>query len=193
MGNFTFQEDGHIYRLDGVEVKSVTQIIQEAGLSDFSKVNPELLDRAIKFGNALHKAVELSCKGTLDKESLDPALMPHLNQWDSFCSDYCYVSKEQEYRAVNTALRVGFCIDQLGYIKGGSVLVDLKTGHPKAADVVQASAYGYLYPIERVLILYLNEDSYKINEIKRLDRKKGEQIFLSCLALYNFKKQEGLL
>jgi len=189
----TFTEKDHSYKLDGLKLVSVTQVLKEAGLSDFSKVNPELLERAANFGTAVHKAIQLSVKGTLDMESLDTSLLPYLDQWRAFCEDFRYSPKEMEYQVFNKALGVAGAIDHLGYIKQESTLVDIKTGHLKGADLVQACAYAYLYPVGRVLILYLTDNTYKVNEIKRQDRKRYESIFLAALSIYNFRKQEKML
>jgi len=193
MANLTFQEEGHIYRLDGVEIPSVTQILKIAGLSNFDNVNLDLLERSIRFGIAVHKVIELKCKGTLDESSVGEALIPYAKQWDNFCLDYQYFSSQVEYRAFNHALRVGFCIDNIGSIDEAITIVDIKTGAVKASDIIQACAYGYLYPAKRLIVLYLCEDKYKILDIKGQERRKGESIFLSALALYNFKKEKGLL
>jgi len=194
MGKLTFQEEGHIYKVDGVEIPSVTQVLKAAGLSNFDHVNQHVLEKSIQFGNVVHKTIELKCKGTLDESSVNDVIKPYITQWDKFCLDYQYFSKQVEYRAYNSSLRVGFCIDNLGFIHAtDTAIVDIKTGQPKAADIIQACAYGYLYPVTRLFLLYLNPDSYKAFEIKRSDRKKGEQIFLSCLSLYNYKKEHKLL
>lgn len=194
MSNLTFQEDGHIYKLDGVEIPSVTQVLKSAGLSNFDNVNQDVLARAIQFGNVVHKAIELKCKGTLDESTVDDGIKGHIAQWDKFCLDYQYFSNMVEFRAFNSSLRLGFCIDNIGYIRADvSAIVDIKTGAPKPADIIQTCAYGYVYPAKTTILLYLSEDKYKVIEITGQDRKKGERIFLSCLALYNFKKEKGLL
>ena len=193
MNKLTFDPKDHQYKLDGLRMVSVTQVIQDAGLTDFSKVNPEMLERAANFGTSVHRTCQLSAKGTLDESNLDNALLPYLNQYKAFVRDFKYIPKEMEYKIFNKSIGVAGTIDSIGIIKGESTILDLKTGHPKPADVVQASAYAYLYPVQRVLILYITGEFYKINELKRQDRKRGEQIFLAALSLYNYKKQEGLL
>lgn len=193
MSNLTFIPETHQYLIDGVEYPSVTQVIKAAGLSNFDNVPAELLDRAIQFGNAVHKAIELKCKGTLDLDTVDEAIMPYLSAWDEFVSIYQYVPQHYEHRAFNHALRVGFTIDNIGSFQKDAGIVDVKTGHPKSADIIQACAYGYLCPVKRLMVIYLKDNKFKIIEIKGADRRKGENIFLSCLSLYNYRKKEGLL
>lgn len=193
MYNVTFEAETHTYRLDGVVVPSVTQIIQAAGLSGLENVNPDLLERNAAFGNAVHKAVELQCRGTLDIGSVDDPVKPYLKAWGKFVADFNYVSFEQEFRGVDKAIRVGFTIDNIGYINGQTVIIDLKTGTMKSSDIIQSCAYGKLYPTKRIMLVYLKEEDYKSLEIKGADRRKGESIFMNCLSIYNYKKQEGLL
>lgn len=193
MGSFTFDERKHEYRISGVVVPSVTQIIGAAGLSGLDRVPADLLERNAAFGKAVHKAVELKCQEKLDYSTLDEALKPYVEQWDKFCNDFGYVSHMQEYRAVSHSLRVGFCIDNIGYAKSYRHIVDLKTGTAKPSDIIQACAYGYLYPTDRILLLYLRADRYRVVAITDRERKRVETVFLSCLSIYNFKKEKGLL
>ena len=74
MADFKFDPEKHIYTLDGKRLVSATQLIAEAGLSDYSKVNPELLARAKNFGDAVHLMVKLFMTEKLDLNTLDPAL-----------------------------------------------------------------------------------------------------------------------
>lgn len=193
MSNVTFEEATHTYKLNDVEVPSVTQIIKAAGLSGLDGVNPELLERNAAFGKAVHKAIELKCKGTLDFDSVDDAIKPYIEQWDKFVKDFNYTSLYQEYQRIDTVIRVGYCIDNIGDINGEYIIADIKTGAPKASDIIQSCAYGKLFPAKRIFLVYINEEKYKAIEIKGADRRKGENVFVSCLSLYNYKKQEGLL
>lgn len=193
MDRLTFNDDLHEYRYDGKVIPSVTQIIKEAGLSDFGMVNPDLLLRAINFGKAVHKVIELDFKRTLDLESIDANIAPYLSAWDKFVKDFQYKPSCFEFRSMNEVLRIGYCIDSVGVIGEHSAMVDVKTGSPKPADIIQVCAYGKVYPSDRLLIVYLDEYEYKVYEIKRAERKKGEQIFIACLTVYNFKKTKGLL
>lgn len=193
MPNLIFNPETHQYIVDGIEYPSVTQVLKAAGLCNFDKVPAELLERAIAFGNAVHKAIELKCKGTLDFDSVDEAIVPYLEAWDDFVTKYKYVPHLYEQRRVNHALRIGYTIDNVGEFPSGSGLVDVKTGCPKPADIIQACAYGYVYPVKRLMVIYLKGKKFKVIEIKGADRRKGERLFLSCLSLYNFKKEEHLL
>jgi hypothetical protein len=75
-----FDEESHIYRVNGKEYPSVTQILKSVGLTqDYSMVNPEVLEWKRIFGTELHKAIELDIYDDLD--SYDPILKPYLDGW----------------------------------------------------------------------------------------------------------------
>lgn len=199
MGNLTFQEDLHEYRLDGVTIPSVTQVLQVTGLSDVSKIPAAVLYRASLFGKAVHKAIELYTKGTLDIESLDPNLIPYLNGWKAFVDDFGYVSKGREHRFYHQTYRYAGTIDQIGEItKGrhiGEAIGDIKSGCPAPSHKYQLNG-GYKLAVKaNTFILYLNPEfkpkGYKV--IFSTNSKQEQSVFLSALTIYNVRKQEGLL
>jgi hypothetical protein len=186
-----FDSASHVYTLHGVKIPSVTQVLQEAGLVGLDDVPREILEAKAKRGRRIHEAVEEHSKGN---EVPDAWMYPEIEAWDAFCREYGFTSKHQELISCDEILKVGFTIDQIGYFKDGRrVIVDLKTGTKKIADVIQIAAYGLLYPADRLFILYLDGKRYKAVEIKGYDRSKGENIFRSALSMYHFRKKEGLL
>ena len=82
-----FDERKHIYRLDGLKVKSVTQILKEERFIDFSRVPAQILDAAANFGRAVHKATALYDMDDLDYSTLDKELEPYLDGWIKFKKD----------------------------------------------------------------------------------------------------------
>lgn len=71
-----FDEQTHTYRLDGVVIPSVTQVL--ASMSDFSWVNPAVLARKADIGRKVHKVCEWWDKDELDEETLHPLLAGYL-------------------------------------------------------------------------------------------------------------------
>lgn len=187
-----FIEQGHIYKLDGVVIPSVTQILDAAGLGGFKdNYTQESADR----GTNIHKTIELFCQAKLDRSILTPSAAPYINSWVKFCKDYNFTSQHQEIRDASPTLKVGFTIDHFGFmsVPENTAIVDIKSGVPKIADVVQVCGYGHMKPAKRLFILYLNGIRHKVCEIKGYDRQRGERTFLSALSLYQFRKKENLL
>lgn len=200
MGNLTFNAELHEYRIDGIVIPSVTQILEAAGLSDVSRIPKDILERASNFGKAVHKAIELHCKGNLDMDSVDPILMLYLEAWKAFAEDFGYQFKRAEHRGAHPTYRYGFTIDQEGEItKGkyqGLAIGDIKTGQAYPSHKYQLNG-GYKLAIgnANTFILYLNPEfkprGYKV--IFAVNNKRDQAVFLSALTLYNVRKEEGLL
>lgn len=187
-----FNEERHEYKLNGIILPSVTQVIKSAGLSDFGDVNPDLLKRASNFGKVVHRIIELKYKGNLDESSVDDSLKGHISQWDEFVHQFNFKSERQETLWHHNMGYAG-TIDHIGEIGDKSALVDIKTGTPRESDIIQICAYGLMKYADRLLIVYLSEDKYKVVEVKSKDRKKAEQVFLSCLLIYNHKKEKRII
>lgn len=195
-----FNEELHQYTLNGVVIPSVTQVLEAAGLSNLKMVDERILKASCDFGNAVHKTVELHCKGTLDLESLDPILSLYLDGWKNFVEDFGYVSKGCEFRTYHPLYRYGLTCDQFGEItKGkfiGTAVGDLKSGLPYPSHKYQLA--GYKLALDRTastFIIYLDPEfeprGYKV--VFASNNKQEQNVFLSALSLYNVRKQEGLL
>ena len=189
--NLTFSESNHEYRLDGIKLPSVTQVLQGAGLSDFSKVNPELLERAKKFGSAAHLACQLFDENRLDMKSLDPALEPRLESWILFKRDFGITEfKEIEKQVYSIKYQYAGCLDRLTM---DDALIEIKTCTtiPKTTGL-QLMGYQIAreemskIKIKRRLCVQLLDGTYKMEEYKE---KSDRTVFLSCLNLHNWGKR----
>ena len=178
----------------------VTSILQENKLIDFSMVRKDIMERACTFGSACHKATELHDLGTLDIDSLDPAIVPYLEGWKNFLKDYglTFTPEEIEQRLVSK--RHGFtgAPDRWHTKKG--LLIDIKsTTAMYPATAIQTMAYQML--IEETLKIKIKKrigvqltgqpgKGYKIAPYKDTSDKS---VFLSCLNVYRWKQRKGLI
>ena len=185
-----FNSENHTYKLDGIKLPSVTQVIGGAGLSDFSKVNPDILKRSQAFGTATHLACMLDDKHQLDMKSLDPALFPYLKSWQKFKRDFGITDfKEIEKQVYSTKYQYAGCLDRLWE----DALIEIKTSTsiPITAGLQLAgyqNAYEEMYKvkIKRRLCVQLLDGTYKMEEYKE---KSDRTVFLSCLNLHNWGKR----
>lgn len=201
MNNLSFNAQNHEYKLDGLTIPSVTQILKAEGLTDFSKVPLEILERNALFGTAVHKAVELKLRGTLDEDTLDVALKPYVEAWANFEEDFGYVHMTSEFQGFHPIYRYAYTIDLLGEITKGKFpglsVGDIKTGIVKPADKIQLAGYKLAVGKEykNVFAIYLNPDfqprGYRVVFSRSNQTEQG--IFLSALSLQNWKKQENLI
>lgn len=177
----------------GKEYPRVTEILRVAGLIDFSKVPASIMEPALKFGTAVHKATELWDKKTLDESILSEPLIPYLTAWKQFIKDYKITIEPDEMEKQFTSTKWGFkgSPDRWPIVNGKRTLIDLKSSvsmHP--ATAVQTVAYQILLEEADVKIyqrwgVQLNEQGkYKITPYKNLSDRTT---FLSALNLYIWK------
>lgn len=146
----TFDEPMHEYRLNGILLPSVTQIIRDNRLSsDFAFVSAADMARARELGQAVHMATHYNDEGTLDDATVDPAVRPYLNAWRQFVADRGveFVALEQRvadpvYQFCGTVDRIARLVTARG---AGELVIDLKTGNPAAAGAhYQTAGYAHL-------------------------------------------------
>jgi hypothetical protein len=84
MRAFAFNAEQHLYTWvdTGEIIPSVNQILQTAGLVDFSKIPAEIMKAAQDRGTNIHLATQFDDLGTLD--TVDPAHQPYLEGWRQF-------------------------------------------------------------------------------------------------------------
>lgn len=177
----TFDDREHRYYYDNVEVPGVSYILKTAGLSkDFTGVDPFYKERGI----AVHSAIAFYLKGTLDRDSLDPIIVPFfegfLRYWD-------------EHRAGIVK------IEQMGYseeynyagtwdLETEDMVIDWKCSksHDRVAEL-QGEAYKLLVgpPFKRFRVVQLPGDgSYKV-----FDYGNKTDLWPSVIKIFRWRKQ----
>jgi hypothetical protein len=87
----TFEPEGHVYRVDGARVPSVTELLEAAGVSpDYRKVHPAVLRHARLRGIHVDKCCDLDDADDLDWSSVDPEAVGYVQAWQAFKADYGY-------------------------------------------------------------------------------------------------------
>lgn len=98
----TFDEPRHIYHFSGRLVPSVTQVI--APWCDFSMIPPDVLEKARQEGQAIHKMVELICKGLAF--DMPEWMRGHRLAFDRFVEDTgfeCWAAEKRLYHEIGYA------------------------------------------------------------------------------------------
>ena len=192
MPELTFQEDGHIYRIDGIERPSTTQIIKAAGLSDFSMVRADVLERARLWGNAVHKMAELWLKGTIDLLTLDEALFGPLKALERWYAEHnigTMSGGQFEIRGFHPKLLYTGTPD----MKFPKLLIDIKSRLDPLAAALQVVAYDEMDGGDREhRILILNEDGtydYPRVNATKAKRKESWSRFRYCYDLMKMREE----
>lgn len=195
VNDLTFDEVNHIYRRYGIIKPSVTQILQEVGLIDFSAVPKEVLERASNFGTAVHKTTELFDKKNLDFSSVSNAIIPYLDAWDQFAKTY-----QIEFLAIEKmfySAKYDYCgtIDRIVYsnLLKKEILLDIKTT-TSISPVAHLQTAGYAIGIDKPnisrMIIQLKENYFRA---VLCDSITDTAYFLSALNVWKWKKMHKLI
>lgn len=177
-------EETHTYTNAGRVVPSVTQALSviERG---FGFVDPELLDRARRFGSNVHTAVDYFCRGVLVEKTLDPEIARYLFQFKRFLHETKFAALESEQLVYNAGVGYAGKFDIKGLWKRTSWLLDLKSGAVPRTVGPQTKAYQIAHrePPRKRACLQLMRDNYKL---RLLDDVSDFSIFVSALNCYRF-------
>lgn len=128
----TFDPDSHIATVDGEEWPSVTQLLSEFGLQDFSGVDEARLEYKRILGTRVHLATVMVDNGRLDEEHFNttfPECVPYLDAYRKFrvCEKFEPVLKE--YRLFSKKYKFHGAMDELAISEKYTdryVLIDYK-------------------------------------------------------------------
>lgn len=181
--SFTFDPQAHIYRLDGVQIPSVTGIIKDAGLCrDYSG-----FQEAQWRGLHVHNACEFYDLEDLNWNSVYPQWLGYVKAWARFRDDTGFKPELIEFQTYHKEFRYAGTIDRIGVLDGKRFLIDLKTGEPEAWHGIQTAAYSMLEKVDGRGDVYLLEDgSYKL---ERHEDNADFRVFLAALTVVSWRKK----
>lgn len=159
----TFEEVPHIYRLNGVEIPSVSRLMEPLKEISYSRVDKKTLKRAADKGTSVHNSIE-----NWIKFGIDDIPSEHRGYFDGFMKWYEKFRPEvaaSELRIYHKLLEYGATIDLLCFINGELNLVDFKTTYilMEMSCGVQLEAYSQALAshgihVQRKRILHIKKD-----------------------------------
>lgn len=198
MVKFEYNDENHLYRLDGQVIPSVTQVLSLVGITDYSHIPSDKRESSMRFGTAVHLATSLWDKNDLDETTLSPMIIPYLDGWKKFLSDTKARIVQNEEPSYSPKYRYGFKIDRILEIHKRLTVVDIKTSaDPQQGTDLQLAAYYAGWnegrkrneqALDRIAIHLTNEGKYKIEPYKN---KNDVNEWLTCLFMYNTLKRRG--
>lgn len=191
MPEIVFQEEGHIYTVDGTDTPSVTTIIKACGLIDTTWFN----DTATTRGKYVHKATELLDQDDLDEASLDPVIAPYVDAYKRFKDETGFCINDIEKIVYNASYGYIGTLDRTGRFPNDKInsIIDIKTGQPAKWHGVQLAAYALCFGSEifNRYGLYLHDTgTYRLERFK--DRQDAN-VWLACLTLYKWREKNGTI
>jgi hypothetical protein len=192
-----FDELNHIYRVNGRQYPSVTQILKGVGLGqDYSMVNPEVLNWKRNLGNQVHRAIELDILN--DLADYDPIIEPYLNAWKDLCFNMKLHPIAPEQAVFSAKYRYCGKFDLLAEYDGGKLgLFDYKNSAMVELVTVGAQLAGYeiayrewdnvneSQKIERFAIKFYPDGKMRL---LHLDSLTDKNTFLWAVSLYHRKE-----
>lgn len=180
----TYDDTKHEYRVDGMVVPSVTQILKCAGLIDARWYTDEAAIR----GTYLAEATALDDRGELDESSLAQVLVPYVEAWRKFRRE-CGWEVERIEWAVSSPRGYAGRIDRTFVDAAGRIVADLKTGHPEPWHGVQLAGYAACCAANRRLGIYLTDEA-KYNVVE-YDNYDDFEVFSAALAITGWRMKNG--
>ena len=185
-----FDPDTHTYRVDGVVVPHVTGVLESERLTDYSHVDPLVLQVAQIRGDFVHKLTALDDKGILDVATIDPSLAPFLDAWRKFRRETWFLPGMVEERLFHPVYRYAGTLDRVGLLDGERVLLDIKTGPILDGAALQTAAYAACLPVpmdKRMGVRLKDNGTYSV---ETFEDEHDEEIFLAALALYKWRRRK---
>ena len=174
----------------------VTEILAAVGLGpDLFAIPPDVLATAQKRGRAVHEAIEALAYGYLDEAMLDPVVAPYLDAYRRFVADSGHEAIASEIEVRHPAWQYVGHADRIGWLAGGRVLLDWKSGERVDLDAAgyQLAAYRMAWnamhatePVAAVAVVQLRADAtYRFHELDAADYEQG---WLAALVVYRAQK-----
>ena len=190
---FRFDRVDHSYWLGKTRLIGVSEAIQSAGLTDFSKIAPDVLEHARQRGTAVHQACYFLDEGDLDWATVTPEIEPYVRAWERFKKETGVELLEIETPRYDATLGFAGTPDRIVRFGPISGTIDLKTYKPTDVTGVQLSAYSLLRfgvkldPPKRWGLWLKADGAYSLTEFS--DRG-DETVFLACLTIAKWKRSQ---
>ena len=188
----TYNDELHEYKIDGVVVPGQSKIMEDLGVTDFSRVHPGILENAQDFGKEVHRVCQLYDLDNLIMDSVDPYIMPCLNGWIKFLKDHNPEMIHIEKPLYSKKYMIAGTPDRLWIIKNEGI-GDIKTcttiNHKTTAiqtgiyDMLAAEDLGFKSKRNMCIHLPGNND-YNLHEY---DRVRSKRAGLDLVHAYHIK------
>jgi len=195
MHEFTFDPEGHVYKVNGVSLPSVTSVLPY----NYRGNN----EAAMLKGTYVHDMCRLYLEDNLDEESLDPALIPYLDAFKKFLNDSKGMGITGVFDIKSGAKTPCVELQVSAYIELANNGVPMEA--PKAMPVLEMPFYSPIHnfagtpdiiiidrkPATEGFALYLKDNGrYNLSPIK--DIRRNLETFLCFLRTKRWLMEKNL-
>jgi hypothetical protein len=189
----TFEEESHTYAVGGVVKPSVTQVLADAGLCDYSFCDEYAMWR----GSAVHKAIHMELTTGVDWSTVPESFQPYVSAAKQMIADLGGEVVESERRVFSVTRNYAGTLDLILRVGGQLWKIDYKTGPARPWTGLQLAGYAAAYFEETGLLiarryaahLKPSGDYQLALYADRTDRDR----FLAALTVANLRREYGLL
>jgi hypothetical protein len=197
-GELQLEERTHTYRVDGVVLPSVTQVLEDVGIIDYSFLNPDDRAHYLQRGSAVHLATQLDDEGDLDEATVEPAIAPYLEAWRAFRLKSGFTPSRIEHRDYSQEYAYAGTLDRAGTFasKPATIyILDIKTGTAPWWVRVQLAAYAAFFEgprkFPRFAVELHDDGTFRVSEeFPGRDWQKDFAVFTAALEVYRAKRRK---
>ena len=186
-----FNEENHVYRLNGVIIPSVSKIIEPISMATYGSVDPVVLQNAANRGTAVHKAIEwYNDIGVMDIQS---DLMGYGDAYVQWFKKHNPEIRHSEFRVYHKLMRYAGTVDCLAMVGGELWLIDYKTSY-KVVDKnyrLQLEAYSQALQsqgifVQAKMVLHLTKDGRYEEIFYPTKDAEAWRVFGACKTIYDY-------
>ena len=199
MNKLEFDNENHIYKLDGSIIPGYSQIAKDLGLIDYSCVRQADLDWKRQVGKAVHTAIFLHNTDELDMDSLDETVSSYFKGWLKFVELYQpkILTQYSENPICSFKWKYGVTPDIVAEVKGILTVIELKTvSQMNPAIAIQTEA-------QKMAI----EETYKLKikqrwglqlipgampKLEVYEDMSDFAVWVSCVNVWQYKERNNL-
>jgi hypothetical protein len=204
--NLTFEPAEHIYKLDGVIIPSVTQILSPISKVIYEEISMQVLMAKAHLGSKVHKLIERYLKYNFAQP--DEITKPYFEQfilfWDELKSNHQVNLIQTEFKGFykDDKLTYGGTIDFIVEIDKEIWLIDWKTVVNPVDLLLSLQLFGYTQiatqqlniKIDRVGAVQVNKESYNFIDLSSsILKPKIKNMFSILYQFYNVLNEEHIL
>lgn len=190
-----FDEESHVYLLNGVQIPSVTQLMKPLTEKDYQDIPQWRLDKAADKGTAVHEGIEIWLQYGID--DVPDEYSGYLDAFKKWWTDSKAELIDTEVRVYHKTKKYAGTCDLLCKLDGKITLVDYKTsvkvkkksGGVQLEGYVQALASQGIV-IEQKAILHIKKTGDYEFIVYPLKDAKSLRVFNALKDIYDFQQEE---